>query len=144
MTEKTLARKQKRHEKFLPVIVWNLLGEPPKEEAPKIGETYYAYDGGKVKLSREYRVKITGSISSKELNKKIRKAWETEVISCYWLYAPYEDTIYYGNIVGEDTTAYFCKTKDGGWYGFYEEPFPTYSGRLDTTGYYYKLAHNET
>ena len=115
------------------------MGEAQKQQPiPIVKKQYYAYDDGKIRISREYTVTVKKLLDYTELPKEIKKVWQEEVISCYWLYAPISDLFIYAT---DDKYEYwFCRTKDGGWFGFNET---MEQGELDVTGELYKTAHKE-
>ena len=144
MKEKELIALQKEREQNGSVITFHKEDLKPY---PEIGKIYYVYDDGKINLTREYQVKILDKIHAKNLPDNLRKEWEESVIECYWLYSPIEDYIFLGEVISENLQQkeieYFCRTKDGGWFGFSALIDPWTSGRLDVTGELRKLVFDE-
>lgn len=128
------ARKTSERRGFHVIMNWAYEQQP----IPIVGRQYYAYDDGKIRISREYAVTVQKIFDYTQLPAEIKKVWQEEVISCYWLYAPDSDCFVYA--MDDKYEYWFCRTKDGGWFGFNQ----TWgNGQLDVTGELYKIAHGE-
>ena len=157
-TENELVALQKENRDRSSMLFLGLGTILPKSEdtdiLPEIGKDYYVYDDGKIKPSREYKIKIVNIIDTKNLPNDIRNDWEDAVINLYWLFLAKEGKVIVGEIIVNDnnyddveidnnddkdnespTYEYFAKTIDGGWFSFTsnEEVFIG-GGRLDITG----------
>lgn len=138
---KTLKKKQDKAEKNgIKVIMLGRKEDPELEAVPEVGKKYYAYDDGKIRPSREYEVVILETVSYKALPRKLKKIWQSEVISAHWLYATESDFFVKAESLEDKEPYWFCRTKDGGWFGFGKF---LDCGRLDITGELYKIAHTE-
>jgi len=82
---------------------------------PVVDVEYDFFDDGKIRESRKGSVIITEVIPFKEIDAVTKKLWDSEVESCYWLYAPFTDYFVKGIIDG-DKKAVFVRTKDNGWF----------------------------
>ena len=113
---------------------------PQQEEpdrVPKVGEKLYAYDDGKIRISREFEVEVVKVIRPWRWGHKNRKMWKEEVETCYWLYAPKTDRV----IVARDLDGgahYFVRCHDGSWFSCIES-----GARLDVTGELYRSVHQD-
>ena len=101
------------------------------QQVPEVGKEYHTFDDGKIKPSRHSVVKIIDVIPFKEAEDDILKEWCKNVAECYWLYAYETDYIIKAEYV--DETAYFVRTKDGGWFSL-----GWFGARLDSDGSLYK------
>lgn len=138
MTERKLIKRQKENNdgRVICLCGCHTLIEP------EIGKTYYVYDDGKVRKSREYKVTITGKVHSTKLCKNLRKEWEKNVIDCYWLYLAKEHDIFYGEVETEYNgeknkhIEYFCMTQQNTWFSFASnnQYSDLIGGELDITG----------
>jgi hypothetical protein len=91
-------------------------------ELPEVGQTYYAYDDGKVRKSRECQVTIDCYINPCDAGIKLIKAWQEEVHNAYFLYNRWTDYFVRAFIAGTETPVYFVRTLDGSWFSIpYEE-----------------------
>lgn len=101
---------------------------------PIVGVEYDFFDDGKIRESRKTSVVITEVILFKEMDAATKQLWESEVESCYWLYAPSTDYFVKGIINGDEKVV-FVQTKDGGWFslGFW-------GGRLKEKSFWEKEA----
>lgn len=136
---RSLKRKQDRARIHGCVLCCTYPDNQPKEAVPEIDKEYYCYDDGKIRITREYTVVISELISYKRLPRNIKRLWQQEVIGAYWLYATESDYFVKAIDPKRHNEHWFCRTKDGGWFGF-GRLFDC--GRLDTTGDLYKIAHD--
>jgi hypothetical protein len=97
---------------------------------PVVGQTYYYFDDGKIKVSRRTSCTITELIPFDEIDSETLELWKEEVKDCYWLYA--NETDYFAKGVlkdSENENVIFVRTIDNYWFslGFW-------GGRLDIDG----------
>lgn len=91
------------------------------KQIPEIGKEYNAFDDGKIRPSRLYKVLVKAIIPFTEIDQKTKELWELEVEQCYWLYN--KETDYFiitDNYEDEDQIEVFVRTKDGGWFSMGE------------------------
>ena len=101
------------------------------QPVPEVGKEYHAFDDGKIRPSRLEVVDIVELIPFKEADEDLLKDWCKNVAECYWLYA--SETDYFVKGEYDDETAYFVRTKDGGWFSM-----GWFGSRLDADGELYK------
>jgi hypothetical protein len=102
------------------------------QPVPEVGKEYKAFDDGKIRPSRLEVVKILEVIPFKECqDNELISNWTVEVADCYWLYA--QETDYFVKAEYDDETAYFVRTKDGGWFSL-----GWFGSRLDIDGSLYE------
>ena len=102
------------------------------QPVPEVGKEYHAFDDGKIRPSRLEQVKIVEVIPFKECqDNALISTWAEEVTECYWLYS--QETDYFVKGEYADETAYFVRTKDGGWFSL-----GWFGSRLDIDGELYK------
>ncbi len=102
------------------------------QPVPEVGKEYHAFDDGKIRPSRLEVVKILEVIPFKECwDFALLSNWTEEVTECYWLYA--QETDYFVKAEYDDETAYFVRTKDGGWFSL-----GWFGSRLDVDGSLYE------
>ena len=97
---------------------------------PKIGKTYNCFDDGKITHSRLYTVDVIDVIPFNKIDKETLDNWDEQVEICDWLYAK-ETDFFIKTENGEDGSATFVRTLNGGWFSIGE--FMN-SGRLDVDG----------
>ena len=105
------------------------------QPVPELGKEYHIFDDGKIKPNRHYIIKILEVIPFDDFNDTdILEVWHREVEDCDWLYAPETDYFIKTNYKDDEgMTAYFVRTKDGGWFSL-----GWFAARLDTDGSLYK------
>lgn len=97
---------------------------------PEIGRTYYVYDDGKIRLSRESQVTILEVIPYNEAPVEVINDWIAEYHAFWWNKANVVD--YFVKTVGyEDNIIWFTRTVDGEWYSFGMNWFQFGGGYLD-------------
>ena len=101
------------------------------QPVPEVGKEYHAFDDGKIKPSRLEVVDIVELIPFDKADEKLIDEWKQNVEECYWLYATETDYFVKGEY--DDATAYFVRTKDGGWFSL-----GWFGSRLDIDGELYK------
>ena len=100
------------------------------EKVPKIGKTYNCFDDGKISYSRLYTVDVKEIIPFDKIDSTTLDEWKEQVKECYWLFS--KETDYFIKTEnGEDGSAIFVRTIDGGWFSIGQ--FMN-SGRLDIDG----------
>lgn len=137
----SLKRLKKKQDKAIAAgcVVTSTMKNVKFESVPLMGQRYYAYDDGKIRPSREYEVVMKDIETYSSLPKEVKRMWQRQVLSCYWLYAPESD--YFLKAKTDDgEICWFARTRDGGWFGLSEQLFID-CGRLDVTGELYKIAH---
>lgn len=106
---------------------------------PEIGKKYNCYDDGKIRLSRHCIAEITKVVPFKQFAGMVDKKTYDELIGdqqhCDWLYAPTTDFVVIATMSGtcyneDNPTAYFFRTKNGGWFSIDN----WWAGRLDIDG----------
>ena len=102
---------------------------------PDIGSTYYSYDDGKIRRSREVKVTILKYRRMWTMPRKIRKVWKEQCEDAYWLYAKKTDYV----VVAESeysSKVYFVRTHGGHWHSIWYEDCNTCVDNLslDITG----------
>lgn len=120
---------------------------------PVVGKTYYAYDDGKLKPSREFEITITKALNVDtdelpliyqdrfEIEESLLDIIKSEVTDCDWLYAAEQTMIYYGKCTEDPhKNQWFIRALDGGWFGM-NSVDSWYDSRLDVDGSLYKIAH---
>lgn len=108
-----------------------------KDPLPEIGKTYYAYDDGKVRPSREYQVTIDRLVENiEELPDGIYEAWSEEANECYWLFNEESDYIVIAHVENEvQEECYFVRTWGGHWHSIsHENAISGDNLALDVTG----------
>lgn len=110
-----------------------------EQPVPKCdNKTLYAFfDDGKSGYGRRYIAVVNSVVPFDEVkkkDKKLYKAWKSEVKNCYWLYAKETDYFISCTVFGYSISPiWFARTVDGGWFSFdYEDTWE--SGRLDVSG----------
>lgn len=131
-----LQRKMKRKNRKNGCTIGNVISDHPMP-IPELGHIYYAYDDGKIKFSREYRVQILGIYKYKQLPKEIKKDWKDKAKNIYWLYAPTTDYFIEAQNIVNDEKQYFVRTHGNGWFAL----SGIKKGYLDVDGSLYKKAH---
>ena len=109
---------------------------------PEVGKIYIAYDDGKIRPTREYKVKVLGILTYKQLPKEMKKLWKQEVIKSYWLFSPKSDYFIKTIVVGIDDgeEQYFARTHGSTWFCINGLDW-NYCGELDVDGSLYAQAH---
>ena len=110
---------------------------------PEIGKTYFAYDDGKIRVTREYQVKVLDILTYKQLPKEIKRLWRQRAIESYWLFSPKSDYFIKAVRLEVDNgkEQYFARTHGNTWFGVSNTGDWDYCGELDTDGSLYKQAH---
>lgn len=86
---------------------------------PIQGKTYYCYDDGKVRISRQYLCTIDSVIPFEKICKEIEKGWREAVKENEHLFASTTDYIIKATVKDDVTeTQYFARTTYGGWFSF--------------------------
>lgn len=108
---------------------------------PTLGKMHYVYDDGKINPSREDVIKINSIIPYELASEHLLKYFDEDSKKHYWLFGEYTDYF----VIGQNTEGkeiYFARTLDGGWFSFGENWCDGGTGRLDTDGTLYKVAHS--
>jgi hypothetical protein len=90
-----------------------------KKPIPIIGQTYYYFDDGKIKLSRRGEVVITEVIPFEKIDEDTLNYWKEEVEACVWLYAQKTDFFVKAESTFSDgsiRTMIFVRTIDNDWF----------------------------
>ena len=99
---------------------------------PEVGKEYHTFDDGKIRPSRHAITTISEVIPFDDCSDtELLELWHNEVEECYWLYAT--ETDYFVKAEYDDETAYFVRTKDGGWFSL-----GWFGSRLDIDGSLYE------
>lgn len=125
--------------KFTKGIITIVTPETPgnMDPLPDIGQAYYAYEDGKIRRSREYKVVIQGYKRMWRMPKTFRKAWKKHVSEYYWVYAKKTDYIIKAWVLEghKNCFCYFVRTPGGHWYSMqYECDYFIGNLALDITG----------
>lgn len=104
---------------------------------PEIGKVYYAYNDGKIKISREMEIIVTDIIDIDKLSIEEKVLWKRSIDEYYWLYDR-ECTEF---IVGyySQHKFIFARTQHNSWFSFNQDLL---DAELDVTGELHKIAHN--
>lgn len=88
-----------------------------KQPLPEVGKEYHIFDDGKINYGRHYTTEIIEIIPFGECkNEELIAAWQQEVKSCYWLFAPETDYFIKATSEYDKNFLYFVRTVDGGWF----------------------------
>ena len=102
------------------------------QPVPEVGKEYHTFDDGKIRPSRHAITTISEVIPFDDCSDtELLELWHNEVEECYWLYAT--ETDYFVKAEYDDETAYFVRTKDGGWFSL-----GWFGSRLDIDGSLYE------
>lgn len=103
---------------------------------PDLGEIYYAYDDGKIRRSRECKVKITKHKPLWLMPLKFKRIWKKQTKECYWLYAKKTDYVVVAETIGDKPElCYFVRTHGGHWHSVeFGNNIMTDNLSLDLTG----------
>lgn len=89
------------------------------ENLPTHGKSYFCYDDGKIRVSRQYLCVITAIIPFNNISKEEKEGWEEAVKENEHLFASETDyllkAIVQNDVIEEQ---YFARTKQGGWFSF--------------------------
>lgn len=107
------------------------------QAVPEVGKEYHIFDDGKIKPSRHAIATITEVIPFDIFkDEKVLEDWECDKFDCNWLYA--SETDYFIKAEYDDTTEYFVRTVDGGWFSL-----GWFASRLDVDGSLYSKMGGE-
>lgn len=89
------------------------------DSVPIQGKTYFCYDDGKVRVSRQYRCIIKEVVPFEKVNKEIKSEWKKVVEEDPHLFSLETDYIIIGEVSGDvERFQYFARTTYGGWFSF--------------------------
>ena len=108
---------------------------------PEEGKLYWHYDDGKVRPSRQEKVKVLKVVPYSEVSKEIRERINKEIKECDWLYNDVISHVVFAsnlNMIGypwneHDHEIIYLPSKRDGWYGFGVNCYWN-QGRLDIDG----------
>lgn len=113
---------------------------------PQVGKEYWAYDDGKIRLSRQSRVKIIDKINLDDLSnfnsrypytkKELLEIIQDEIETYYWVYTPSQTFVFIGECLRDNENedkeySIFLRTKHNEWFGS-----GLLASLLDTDNYY--------
>lgn len=127
-----------------------ITAENPTENhpVPKVGDKIYAYDDGKIRISREFQVEVIAIKKMWQLPRKVRRAWKSDVKECYWLFAPKTDYVIVTKVVGaeDNSFSFFVRTHGGRWFSISHDgnDYDYWGGALlDVTGKHWASLHEQ-
>ena len=105
---------------------------------PIVGEVLYAYDDGKIRLSRQFKVKVLANISYAEASEDLKEALKESAKECPWIFEEITDYFIKVEVLNLDTDnkepMYFARMKTGGWFTIEYNDWCWYTSELDTDG----------
>ena len=114
---------------------WNGFISQP---VPEVGKTYIAFDDGKKRPSRAYKVTVKALYRYMYVKKNLHdlfEHWIDEKKSCYWLFA--DTTDYFVHTINQEGhDEYFVRTKGRGWFSI--GPRGLDAGQLDVDRHIWK------